>query len=242
MMGARAYDYTAQQAPAKQPLVCRDLVSVRDFSADEMKWLFELARILKNRPAEFRSALAGKQLVLFFEKASLRTRLTFEAGMASLGGTSVFVDQTHSRLKEREPLSDVARNVERWVDAMVLRTFDHDTVTEMADHAAIPVINALSDLEHPCQALADYFTLQERFADLGQVRLAYVGDGNNVAHSLMLAAACLGSKISIATPAGYRPSAEITAAAQLIASETGAQLNLMESPFDAVDGADGPGS
>src|SRR5215813_3996385 len=189
MMSARIFDLTAMRAPIEQPVICRDLVSCQDFSPEETKSLFELTHIIKHRPADFRDALAGKQLVLFFEKASLRTRLTFEAGMASMGGTAIFVDQTQSPLGQREPLCDVAHNVERWVHGVVLRTFAHQTIVEMASHACIPVINALSDVEHPCQALADFFTLQEKFTDLRQVRVAYVGDGNNVAHSLMLAAA-----------------------------------------------------
>ncbi len=160
---------------------------------------------MKARPSNYRGTLAGKQIVLFFEKPSLRTRLTFEAGINSLGGASFFVDQTQSRLGARESLSDVAHNLERWVDGVVLRTFAHETVTNMALHASIPVINALSDLEHPCQALADMLTLQEHFGDLRNVHLAYVGDGNNVAHSLMLAAASLGATISVATPKGYEP-------------------------------------
>ncbi len=151
----------------------------------------ELAAAMKARPADFRGTLAGKQIVLFFEKPSLRTRLTFEAGINSLGGTSFFVDQTQSRLGARESLSDVAHNLERWIDGIVLRTFSHETVTTMAEHASIPVINALSELEHPCQAMADMLTLQEHFGDLRGVNFAYVGDGNNVAHSLMLAAASL---------------------------------------------------
>jgi ornithine carbamoyltransferase len=238
MIGARAYGFAEQKALARQPIVCRDLVSVQDFSVDEIKWLFQLTRILKKKPAEFRNALAGKQIVLFFEKASLRTRLTFEAGMVSMGGTAVFVDQTHCRLDERESLCDVAHNVERWVNAVVLRTFEHQTVVEMARHASIPVINALSNLEHPCQAFADFFTLQEKFGDLHQVRLAYVGDGNNVAHSLMLAGASVGAKVSIATPAGYAPKAEITEAALAIAAQTGGEIEIMQDPGQAVAGAD----
>ena len=237
-MGARVYDYAALGEPLEQPFVCRDLISVQDFSPEEIRSLFELTNIIKNRPADFRGALAGKQLVLFFEKASLRTHLTFEAGMASLGGTSFFMDQTRSRLHEREPLRDIAHNVERWVDAVVLRTYEHQTIVEMAQHACIPVINALSDMEHPCQAFADFFTLQEKFGDLRQVRMAYVGDGNNVAHSLMLAAASLGSSITLATPAGYAPNPEITAAALAIAATTGAKLELTEDPREAVSGAD----
>jgi len=237
-MGARVYDYAALGEPLEQPFVRRDLISVQDFSPEEIKSLFELTNIIKNRPADFRGALAGKQLVLFFEKASLRTRLTFEAGMASLGGTSFFMDQTRSRLHEREPLRDIAHNVERWVDAVVLRTYEHQTIVELAQHACIPVINALSDVEHPCQAFADFFTLQEKFGDLRQVRMAYVGDGNNVAHSLMLAAASLGSSISLATPAGYAPDPEVTAAARAIAATTGAKVELTEDPCAAVSGAD----
>src|SRR5436190_7313912 len=216
----------------------RDLISIRDLSPGEVSAILELTALMKARPADFRGALAGKQLVMFFEKPSLRTRLTFEAGMASLGGTSFFMDQTRSRLHEREPLRDIARNVERWVDAVVLRTYEHQTVTEMARHSCIPIINALSDVEHPCQAFADFFTLQEKFGDLHQVRMAYVGDGNNVAHSLMLAAASLGSSISIATPSGYAPNPEVTATALEIASSTGAQVKLTEDPHAAVSGAD----
>src|SRR5579864_7125169 len=183
--------------PAPEPeALCRNFVSALDFSPEETISLFDLTQVIKGRPADFRGALAGKQIVLFFEKASLRTRLTFEAGMASLGGNSMFFDQTRSRLHEREPLRDIAHNVERWVDAVVLRTYDHQTVVDMAEFAHIPVINALSDLEQPCQAFADFFTLQEKFGDLSKVHLAYVGDGNNVAHSLMLAAAALGTSIS----------------------------------------------
>src|SRR5207237_6376561 len=187
----------AVSAPEKE-FWCRDLVSICDLSPQELKAVMDLAGLMKARPWDFRGALAGKQMAMFFEKPSLRTRLTFEAGMASLGGISFFVDQTNSRLDSRESLSDIAHNLERWVDVIVLRTFDHHTVEGMAEYASIPVINALSDLEHTCQALADYFTLQERFGNLRNVTLAYVGDGNNVAHSFMLTAAPLGSTLRIA--------------------------------------------
>jgi ornithine carbamoyltransferase len=238
MMGARIYDHAALNAPPEPPKVGRHLVSVQDFSPEEIKSLFELTHIIKHRPADFRAALTGKQLVLFFEKASLRTRLTFEAGMSSLGGATFFVDQTRSRMQDRETLRDIAHNVERWVDAVVVRTFEHDTVLEISQNSCIPVINALSDLEHPCQALADFFTLQEKFGDVSRLNLAYVGDGNNVAHSLMLAAASMGSKISIATPEGYAPHPQITAAALGIAASTGAQINITHDPWAVVSGAD----
>jgi ornithine carbamoyltransferase len=181
--------------------------------------------------------LAGKQLVLFFEKPSLRTRLTFEAGMNSLGGSSYFVDQTACRLGVREPLYDVARNLERWVDGIVLRTFSHQTVTSMAEHASIPVINALSDHEHPCQALADMMCLHERFGDLKNVKLAYVGDGNNVAHSLMLAAARTGCSIAVATPEGYEPDPAVANVACIIAAETGACVEITNEVVAAVTDA-----
>jgi ornithine carbamoyltransferase len=215
-----------------------DLVSTRDLGRQGVAAVLHLAGIMKARPTDFRSALAGKQMVMFFEKPSLRTRLTFEAGMASLGGTTFFVDQTQGRLDAREKLSDIAHNLERWVDAIVLRTFAQQTIEGMAEHASIPVINALSDLEHPCQGLADYFTLQERFGNLKHVCLAYVGDGNNVAHSLLLTCACLGSTIRLATPAGYGPNAQILADAEGIAKQTGAVIEILSDPHAAVRGVD----
>jgi ornithine carbamoyltransferase len=194
--------------------------------------------MMKSRPADFRKALVGKHVVMFFEKPSLRTRLTFEAGVASLGGSISFVDQTQGRLDAREKLSDIAHNLERWVDAIVLRTFAHSTIEGMAEYACVPVVNALSDLEHPCQALADYLTLQERFGNLKKIRLAYVGDGNNVAHSLLLTAACLGSKIRIATPKGFEPNEQIVADAFEIAEQTGAEIDILSDPHEAVRGVD----
>ena len=215
---------------------CPDLVSTRDLGPQGVQAVLHLAELMKSRPSVFQRSLAGKQMVMFFEKPSLRTRLTFEAGMTSLGGTAMFVDQSQSRLDARETLSDIAHNLERWVDVIVLRTFAQETIEGMARYASVPVINALSDLEHPCQALADYFTLQERFGDLKNITLAYVGDGNNVAHSLMLTCACLGSPIRIATPKGYGPNAQIVADARKIAKHTGAQIELLTDPHAAVGG------
>ena len=216
----------------------RDLISVQDFLPEELACALDMASGMKARPSDYRGRLAGKQVVLFFEKPSLRTRLTFEAGINSLGGVSFFVDQTQSLLGARESLSDIAHNLERWVDGVVLRTFAHETITTMAQHASIPVINALSDLEHPCQALADMLTLQEHFGDLRNLRLAYVGDGNNMAHSLMLAAASLGVTISVATPKGYGPNAEITGAARALAAISGGTVEVLHDPVEAVAGAD----
>jgi ornithine carbamoyltransferase len=225
--------------PVTSTFAGRDLVSIRNLTPIEVETIFQLAGLMKARPSNFRTALAGKQMVMFFEKQSLRTRLTFEAGMAGMGGHAMFVDQTSGRLDAREKLSDIAHNLERWVDGIVLRTYAHATVEGMAEHASVPVINALSDLEHPCQALADYFTLHERFGDLKKICLAYVGDGNNVAHSLLLTAATLGSKFRIATPEGYGPDAQILADAREIARQTGATIELFTDPHEAVAGVDG---
>lgn len=217
---------------------CPDLVSTCDLGPQGVEAVLHLAELMKSRPSVFQRSLAGKQMVMFFEKPSLRTRLTFEAGINSLGGTAMFVDQSKSPLDARESLSDIAHNLERWIDVIVLRTFAHQTVEEMAKHASVPVINALSDLEHPCQALADYFTLQERFGDVRKISLAYVGDGNNVVHSLLLTGACLGSSIRVATPKGYEPDVRIVAEAGKIAKQTGARIELVNDPHAAVAGVD----
>jgi ornithine carbamoyltransferase len=224
-----------QPQPATFP---SDLLSISDLQPAQIEKLLALTADLKAHPAEYRNALAAKNVALFFEKPSLRTRLTFEVGIASMGGASFFVDQRGSRIDEREKLSDVAHNLERWVDGIILRTFDHATVTGMAQHARVPVINALTDHEHPCQALADYFTLQEKFGDVKKLKLAWVGDGNNVAHSLMLTAAALGSSIAVATPKGYEPDAHVTAVALNFAAQTGAKIAVMNDPVAAVTGAD----
>src|SRR5580658_2366549 len=230
----------APAAPETFPSVfwCPDLISTRDLGPQGVEAVLHLAELMKSRPSVFQRSLAGKQMVMFFEKPSLRTRLTFEAGMASLGGTTMFVDQTQRRLDALESLSDIAHNLERWVDVIVLRTFAQETIEGMARFASIPVINALSDLEHPCQALADYLTLQERFGNLKNITLAYVGDGNNVAHSLLLTCACLGSSIRIATPKGYEPNTKILADARKLAKQTGAKIELLTDPQAAVAGAD----
>jgi ornithine carbamoyltransferase len=227
-----------QQQPQPGPRPHRDLVSIADFSPQEVKGILDLTAQIKKHPEHFRSTLAGCHVVLFFEKPSLRTRLTFEAGIAGMGGTTSFFDESSSRIGDRETLSDIAHNFERWVQAIVLRTFSHAAVSGMAKYARVPVVNALTDDEHPCQALGDYFTLQEKFGDVRRLRLAWVGDGNNVAHSLMLTAASLGSAITVATPAGYEPNPAIVATTQKLAAQTGGRLELMHDPVAAVRGAD----
>ena len=221
-----------------EALAGRDYCSVADFSTAEIAAVMELAHAVKARPQDYRWALDAKQMVMFFEKASLRTRLTFEAAMNTLGGSAMFVDHTQSPIGERESVADTARNVERWVSAIVLRTYAHETITEMAEIAACPVINALSDLEHPCQAMADFMTVEERFGSAKGLKFTYVGDGNNVCHSLMLMGAQLGAHCTVGSPKNYGPKADIVARARAIANQTGGSIELVNDPIAAVTGAD----
>ncbi len=215
-----------------------DLCSIADLSSAEVRAILKLGREVKRNPGEYRHALDAKQMALMFEKASLRTRLAFEAGINTMGGNAIFVDQTNQPLGERETIADVARNLERWVDVIVLRTYAHDTITDMAANARVPVINALSDFEHPCQALADFMTLEEHFGTAAGLNFTYVGDGNNVCHSLMLAGAQLAANVTVATPRGYSPDIEIVTAAREIAARNGVEVRLLQDPQAAVEGAD----
>jgi ornithine carbamoyltransferase len=215
-----------------------DMCSVSDLSSAEVRAVLRLAHDVKRNPRDYRHALDAKQMVLMFEKASLRTRLSFEAGINTLGGNAIFFDHTNSPLGERESIADVARNVERWVDIIVLRTYAHDTITEMAANSRVPVINALSDFEHPCQALADFMTLQEHFGSVEGLNFTYLGDGNNVCHSLMLAGAQLGANVTVATPRGYSPDIEIVTQAREIAQANNSEIRLLQDPQAAVEGAD----
>src|SRR6201998_2592075 len=219
-------------------LAGEDLCSISDLTSGEVRALLKLGHDVKMNPREYRHALDAKQMVLMFEKASLRTRLSFETGINTMGGIAIFVDQTSSPLGEREAIADVARNVERWVDVMVLRTYAHDTITEMAANSRVPVINALSDFEHPCQALADFMTLQEHFGTVTGMNFTYVGDGNNVCHSLMLAGAQLGANVTVATPRGYSPDIEIVTVARDMAQANGCEVRLLQDPQAAVENAD----
>ncbi len=229
----------ASFAAAQASLSGRDLCSIADLSTGEVRAILDLAHAVKACPQAYRHALDAKQIVMFFEKASLRTRLTFEAAINATGGSAMFVDQTQSPLGERESLADISRNVERWVSAIVMRTYSHETITEMAQYAACSVINALSDLEHPCQALADFMTVEERFGGSAKgINFTYVGDGNNVCHSLMLTAAQLGANYTVATPRNYAPKADIVAQARAIAEVTGAKITLLHDPVAAVTGAE----
>ncbi len=220
-----------------ETLSVQDLLADPDLTQDDLSLLFDLAERVKARPGKYAHALRGKQLAMIFEKPSLRTRTTFEVGMTSLGGFAVYLEHAKPRLGEREAIKDVARNLERWVNGIVARTFAHESVLELAANAGIPVINALTDLYHPCQALADYFTLHEKFGELKGIKLAFVGDGNNVCHSLLIQGAKLGISVNVATPPGYEPKPEVLEAARTIAAETGAGIETFHDPMQAVAGA-----
>ena len=214
-----------------------DLLTGTEWNPTRVQELFQLSADVKARPDHYGSALAGRFLALILEKPSLRTRVTFEVGMRSLGGTAIFLDQTVSRLGERESIPDVARNLSRWVHGIVARVFEQHELEQLAEFASVPVVNALSDRFHPCQAYADFFTLLERHRTLCGLKLAYIGDGNNVCHSLMTVAARVGAEMRIATPPGYEPDASIVAETRQAARETRGTLEISHSPREAVAGA-----
>jgi ornithine carbamoyltransferase len=221
----------------QEQLSVHDLIADQDLTASDVRLMFDLAGRVKASPASYAKALAGKQLAMIFEKPSLRTRVTFEVGMTSMGGYAIYLDHSKPRLGERESIKDVARNLDRWVNGIVARTFSHNSVVELAENASIPVVNALTDLLHPCQALGDYFTLTERFGRVKGLKLAFVGDGNNVCHSLMLTGAKLGATVRVATPSGFDPKTEMVEQAKALARATGAKIQLFRDPLEAVAGA-----
>ncbi len=219
---------------AEQPverIAAPDLRGDLDLTIDELRRLIRLAISVKQEPGRFAQALTGRALTLLFEKPSLRTRFTFELAIQQLGGFAV---TSIGMIGDREPLKDVARNLDRWTQGIVARVFSQDTIEGLAQWASVPVINALSDLYHPCQAFADIQTMVERFGDIRGRRLAYIGDGNNVAHSLMLTAGRLGVQVAVATPEGYAPDAGIVERAR----EAGADIILTNDPAEAVQNAD----
>ena len=212
----------------------RDLLTLRGLTRDEFRAILERARLMKADPRAFSSALGGKTLALIFEKPSLRTRVTFDVAMYQLGGHAIYLSPSEISMGKRESTCDVAKNLERMVQGIMIRTFAQQIVDELAAAAGVPVINALTDFSHPCQGLADYLTLLEHKGTLEGLRLAYVGDGNNVVHSLAHGAALAGAHLSVATPAGYEPSAAVLAWAR----EHGATVTLTRDPREAVERAD----
>jgi ornithine carbamoyltransferase len=215
----------------------RDYVNESDWAPAEIEEILDLAQRVKGEPGEFRSALAGKSLAMIFEKSSTRTRVSFEAGMFQLGGLGMFLSARDLQLGRGEPIADTARVLSRYADGIMARTYAQATVEGLALNASVPVINGLSDLLHPCQALADYMTVRERFGTARGFPLCYVGDGNNVAHSLMLTGAKLGARVSVVTPQGFEPAERIVAAAKEIAAATGGAIRVTTALEEGLEGA-----
>jgi ornithine carbamoyltransferase len=213
----------------------RHFLSVRDFSAAETLETFARATEMKRDRARFARALEGKALAMLFEKPSLRTRVSFDVGIQQLGGFSLYLSPAEVNLGKREAISDVAKNLERMVQGIMIRTFAHAIVVEMAAHAHVPVINGLTDHDHPCQGMADFLTIQEVKGELRGVKVAYVGDGNNVAHSLIEAAANVGAEIRVATPEGYEPDPAVVAWGR---EHGAAAVRVVRDPVEAVSGVD----
>jgi ornithine carbamoyltransferase len=216
----------------------RDFLTIRDFDSDELLHLIDLARDIKANPGLFAESLKGRTLALIFEKPSLRTRVSFDVGIQQLGGYSVYLSPAEINLGKRESIYDVAKNLERMVQGIMIRTFGHDIVDKMAEYADIPVINGLTDFSHPCQAMADFLTITEHKGSLAGLKVAYVGDGNNVSNSLMFAAARFGVHIAIGAPAGYQPKPEVTAWTRAEGAKTGSTCLITEDPAEAVANAD----
>lgn len=215
-----------------------NFISIHDLTLYQFSKILDISREIKDNPHRFRNKLKGKILAMIFQKPSLRTRMTFEVGMLQLGGEAVYLSPSDIQIGSRETVYDMGKNLERWVEAIMIRTFAHQNVIDLAQACHIPVINALTDLLHPCQAMADFFTLKEKRGDLANFKLAFVGDGNNVCHSLLSAAAKAGSKMSVATPPGYEPDPEIRKQAEEDGKETGASFSFTNDPSEAVENAD----
>jgi ornithine carbamoyltransferase len=216
----------------------KDFIEIHDYSADEVRQIFEIARDMKANPEKYRDALKGKTLAMIFEKSSTRTRVSFEVGMFQMGGHALFLSSRDIQIGRGEPIYDSAKVLSRYVDGIMARTFAHKTVTELAEYASVPVINGLTDLSHPMQAMTDYFTAWEHLGELKGRKLAYIGDGNNMAHSLMFGASKVGMNIAIATPPSYAPDPMIIAQSQGDADYAGTKVIITTSIEDAVRDAD----
>ncbi|MDD5595739.1 MAG: ornithine carbamoyltransferase [Candidatus Omnitrophica bacterium] len=216
----------------------KDLVSIKDLTSSQIEGIFTLTDQLKKNKQKFSSVLAGKTLALIFQKPSNRTRVSFDVGMYQLGGNSVYLAPNEINLGVRESIEDVAKTLSRYVDGIVLRTFEHKNCLELAKFATVPVINGLSDFSHPCQGLADIYTIREKLKTVKGKTLAYVGDGNNVCHSLLFAAAKTGMNMQVATPKEYEPDAKVLQESQKIAQSEKATIQLFNDPQSAACGAD----
>lgn len=205
-------------------LTGKDFLSLKDFSKEEIVYLLKEAAAMKQN--KIQDIFKGKTLAMIFEKSSTRTRVSFEAGMAQLGGNALFLSSKDMQLGRGETIADTAKVLSRYVDAIMIRTFEHEKVEELAKHAEIPVINGLTDLFHPCQALSDLLTIQETKGTLKGLKAVYVGDGNNVAHSLLIGCAKVGCDITVASPKGYEPNQDVVKLAETFAEESGAAVTI----------------
>jgi ornithine carbamoyltransferase len=215
-----------------------DFLSIRDFLPQQIRHFIDLARQIKAIPGAYTNALRGKTLAMIFEKPSLRTRVTSDVGIQQLGGFSLYLSPAEINLGKRESVYDVAKNLERMVQGIMIRTFAHEIVDQMAEYASIPIINGLTDYSHPCQAMADYMTIFEVKATVAGLKAAFIGDGNNVAHSLMFAGAQLGAHVWIATPPGYEPDAAAINWAHERGIQTGGTCTITNDPIQAASNAD----
>ncbi len=216
----------------------KDFLSIRDFSPSDIHYLLTLGRQVKAHPGTYGASLRGETLAMIFEKPSLRTRVTFDVGIHQLGGFSLYLSPAEINLGQRESVYDVAKNLERMVQGIMIRTFSHEVVEQMARHANIPIINGLTDYSHPCQAMADYLTIWEAKGHLEGLKIAFLGDGNNVARSLMFTGAQLGADVWVASPPGYELDADSVAWARDRSAETGGTCTLTNDPDEAASGAD----
>jgi len=216
----------------------KDFISLHDINPYDFHEILNLSADIKKHPSRFRTKLKNKVLAMIFQKPSLRTRMTFEVGMLQMGGHAIYLSPGDGQVGVRESFYDVAKNMERWVNGIMIRTFAHQNCLDLADAASIPVINGLSDLSHPCQVMADFLTLREHKRTLSGLKLAWIGDGNNVCHSLMLASARAGMVMAVATPPGYEPNPQMVKWALADGEGTGFRLELTHDPRQAVDGAD----
>ncbi len=216
----------------------KDFLSIKDLTREDVEYIFELAHHLKAGIGSFEKPLTGKSVGLIFQKPSNRTRLSFEVGVYQLGGNAIYLGPDDIQLGARESIKDIARVQSRYLDGIVARTFSHKDLVSLAKYSTVPVINGLTDLFHPCQAMGDFFTLKERFDRMNSVTLAYVGDGNNVLNSLMYLAAIMGTNLKYSTPENYQPKGEVVEDAQKAAEETKSTIAYYKSPDDAVKNAD----
>lgn len=216
----------------------RDFLSIADWSSKELQKLLDTSADIKARPRKYKDSIRGKSVALIFEKQSLRTHVTFDVGIHQLGGHSVYLTQSDINLGKRESVYDVSKNLERWMDAVVVRTFAHQSCVDMGRYMKIPVVNALTDFEHPCQAVGDFLTASEHLGKLRRKKFAFIGDGNNVCNSLMLMAAKMGVDFSVASPEGYEPADDVVKMARKEAKKTGVEIELVRDPAEAARNAD----